>query len=691
MKNKNSVVAFILILIIDLFFPLSSTHGQKAPPVPADLISFQNPKTLTLSPKGDDILVKTKKAIPEKNEYSQTIWHISTGKNGTTEQIDFNNEIHSIEWFPKGDRIAYLASAGQRRQVFVKNLKTDSVRQITNERAGVRKFAIAPSGKQIGYTTIDIQTMAGARKKGRPNPDKGQEIDLLTYNAFQINNNRPPRGMRPKTLLKITDITGSDTENISETPTITQFSWSPSGTKIALIAKKPQMKSGVPTRGSDLYVYNLKSNNLNLVQEGAQKENRIFEGVVAYSIPFWSPSGNKLGFIREDYSDHWASIAELGVYNLKTERTQFLTSVDDKQIYQPQFHWLKEDEIFVEYTNRAKRGLYSLSVEDGELSPIKQTKQHQSHFSFSSEGTRVAWIQQSINQPPEIFVSKTSANTSRQISQLNESMNDLWLPEAESITWKSTDGTQVHGWYIKPKKEESDNPAPMITLVHGGPGMVVTNNYQPYLQQWPYPVQIFAANGYGVFIPNYRRTNSFGKAFKKTTAPDKEPVDDIITGIEHLISEEIADKNRLGIVGHSHGGWLGPIVAAKKPIFKAASFAEGIGNYLSLYGHYAGYRNVDLHEPTIGTNPYKSTERYLELSPSFRESFTKNIPTLIEYGKRSPVAAQGIELGKALWRHDTPHKLILYPQSGHSIRKPALQIDAMKQNLEWFNRWLSEN
>lgn len=100
-----------------------------------------------------------------------------------------------------------------------------------------------------------------------------------------------------------------------------------------------------------------------------------------------------------------------------------------------------------------------------------------------------------------------------------------------------------------------------------------------------------------------------------------------------------------------------------------------------------GWLNVNVHEKVMwGTSPYRNPERYIELSPIFDEG-VRSTPTLLEYGQES-LAVQGLEYGSALWREGTPHELVIYPDAGHNLRKPALKKDAMSRSLEWWTKWI---
>jgi dipeptidyl aminopeptidase/acylaminoacyl peptidase len=391
--------------------------------------------------------------------------------------------------------------------------------------------------------------------------------------------------------------------------------------------------------------------------------------------------------LRTDESNRFGSVAEVGIYDLSSTTTRFVTSADQQELSASYFHWVSPDTLFVEYTDRANRGLYRLSLDDGSTIPVWAPEADAKGFSFDEKNRRAIWLQESADQPPEVYTDRRPLDEGRKISSLNDSLHDLWFPSPKSITWMSTDGTKVQGWLIQPGNRAQADPPPLLVLVHGGPGAVTTNRFGPY-RGWPYPVQIFAARGYAVFIPNYRQTDSFGKDFQKISGLDEEPVDDIVTGIEHLLGRGEAAQDRIGIMGYSWGGRLAPLVAAEKPIIQAASIAEGVGlNPLSNYGQGSGFSGIGVREYHVGANPYEKPSRYLEPSPVFRSRFTKTTPTLLEYGQKGEVI-QGLELGRALWRQGTPHKFVIYPGTGHGLRKPAQLLESMRRNLEWFERWI---
>ena len=262
---------------------------------------------------------------------------------------------------------------------------------------------------------------------------------------------------------------------------------------------------------------------------------------------------------------------------------------------------------------------------------------------------------------------------------------------AERVQWTSTDGRQIEGWLFKPLNFEEGKAYPLLVMVHGGPTFVVANRFEPYASDrggwiWPYPFRLFAERGYAVFFPNYRGTGSYGKSFREFSDEFKEPSDDIVSGISFLVKKGIADPKLVGIMGQSHGALLGPSVMAHHRIFKASSFAEGLGNFITSYAYVPGRHNLDIGEYYSGGDPYNNPQRYIDRSSIFH---FKNLATatLLEFGEQS-TALLGLEILSALWRQGVPHEMIIYPQTGHNLTSPVLQLESINRNLDWFDYWM---
>lgn len=701
-RSTVTLVLFLLLLLLAAGAPASAQTGSdsagSAPaaearsPEPSDLLGSVASGKPHLSPDGRSVVVRTRRADLGENRYRIRAWRIPTDTAGGRSPLDLPERARDLAWLPDGRRIAFLAPAEGGPQVWVRPIAADSARQVTDREGGVRSFSFSPDGEKLAYTVAREHSTSDAEPS---DARRGVVLDMGSFRARELRSDRLAEQVRTSisstTQLWIEGLATGTATRVADSVSVETFRWGPSGDRLAVtgvpVGWTLEWPDGRPRFRTDLYLYDVPGRRLQRLRKGHQDATDPWKEAVSYSDPFWSPSGDRIGFLRTDESDRFGSVGELGIYDLADGTSRAVTSAETLELDTPNFHWIAPDTLLVEFTRRANRGLYRLSLEDGRTTPVWAPDADAAGFSFDADARRVVWMEEAVDRPPELYTDRRPLDAARRISSLNASLADLWLPETESIEWTSTDGTTVQGWLIRPGERAHADPPPLLVHVHGGPGAVSTNAFVRY-PGWPFPVQVYAARGYAVFIPNYRQTDSFGRDFQRISGLDAEPVDDILTGIEHLVAEGEADADRIGITGYSWGGRLAPLAAAEKPIFRAASIAEGVGlNTLSKYGQGSGWSAVGVREYYLGSEPYDQPGRYLEQSPVFREQFVGTTPTLLEYGQTGQVL-QGLELGRALWRHGTPHEFVVYPGTGHGFRAPAVRAESMERNLRWFERWI---
>jgi dipeptidyl aminopeptidase/acylaminoacyl peptidase len=198
-------------------------------------------------------------------------------------------------------------------------------------------------------------------------------------------------------------------------------------------------------------------------------------------------------------------------------------------------------------------------------------------------------------------------------------------------------------------------------------------------------LEVYAARGMAVFLPNYRGTHSYGRQVA-TPVTGREPVEDIIAGVEHLVREGVADSGRLGISGHSHGALVGPLAMARAGNFRASSFAEGVANSVVMYELMSGDANREIHDPVVGASLYEAPERYLAESPDMHFEGVSTA-SLFEGGAYT-AALYMLGFPKAAQRVGMPTEFVVYPRTAHNIEIPALRREAAVRNLDWFGFWL---
>ncbi len=343
--------------------------------------------------------------------------------------------------------------------------------------------------------------------------------------------------------------------------------------------------------------------------------------------------------------------------------------------------------ILFEYTVQGRRGLFQWREGDAAFTPVATSLPgSQSDFRFSANAATRVFVGESLVQPPEIYLSRGGAAPMR-ITRLNDAIAARVAYDAEEVRWSGRDGATVKGWLLRPRGQ-GDRPMPMLTHVHGGPGMPVTDTFAPYLRLWTYPFEVQASRGTAVFFPNYRGTMGYGKQIAFPSRTHLEPADDVLTGIAHLVERGVADPRQLAISGHSHGAWLGPWVMTRPdaPRFVAASFAEGSSNYVNTYLEMSSELNRYTHDVIMGASLFDDPARYIETSPDLYFDQVR-AATLLEAGAWSlPLGMVGY--AKAASYRGIPNEFVIYPNTGHNPDRADVAREIATRNLDWFEFWM---
>jgi dipeptidyl aminopeptidase/acylaminoacyl peptidase len=222
-------------------------------------------------------------------------------------------------------------------------------------------------------------------------------------------------------------------------------------------------------------------------------------------------------------------------------------------------------------------------------------------------------------------------------------------------------------------------------VIHGGPTGVDTGLRAA---DTAYPVERFAAKGALILKPNYRGSAGYGEKFRSLNVRNLGLGDyeDVISGVDFLIAKGMVDKERVGAMGWSQGGYISAFITCYSDRFKAVSVGAGISNWTTYYV------NTDIHPFTrqyLKATPWEDPEIYRKTSPISYVSRART-PTLIQHGdqdKRVP-PPNAFELYQALRDRGVPAKLILYKGFGHAINKPKQQRAVMEHNYEWFSKYI---
>jgi dipeptidyl aminopeptidase/acylaminoacyl peptidase len=298
--------------------------------------------------------------------------------------------------------------------------------------------------------------------------------------------------------------------------------------------------------------------------------------------------------------------------------------------------------------------------------------------SIDRTGRSAAYVAQSFTSAPRLVFGPLGQGHA--ISHDNDALVSGVV--AHDVRWRN-EGYDVQGWLLAPADAPSAGKQPMITIVHGGPSSAVTPRFA-----WGDVVSLLTDHGYWIFQPNPRGSFGRGEAFARANIRDFGGGDlrDILAGIDAVEAQAPIDDARLGIYGHSYGGFMTMWTVTHSHRFKGAVAGAGIANWVSYYGQ----NGIDQWMiPFFGASAYDDPAIYDRLSPI---RFIKNAktPTLIYVGERDVECppAQSLEFWHGLRAVKVPSELIIYQDEGHGLRDPDHLADRERRMLGWFDKWL---
>ncbi|GAA3566005.1 hypothetical protein GCM10022222_57260 [Amycolatopsis ultiminotia] len=276
----------------------------------------------------------------------------------------------------------------------------------------------------------------------------------------------------------------------------------------------------------------------------------------------------------------------------------------------------------------------------------------------------------------------------RRVTDTRPELRDVTFGQQRPLSHRGADGLELDGLLVLPTgKRAAEGPFPTVVAPHGGPYGRYADNCQLF---WYPSAQWLAAGGYAVFLPNPRGGQGHGHEFAACVAGrvGQEEWTDILTGVDRLVAEGIADPDRLGIAGWSHGGFLAEWAVGHTGRFRAALAGAGVadwgmlaatgenGRFESALGGSTGWSGIGPH-PHDALSPVSYASRIRTPMLLLHGADDTNVPL-----------GQSDYFHRALQHFGVEHEYVIYPGEGHSIRERGHQLDVLRRTRAWFDRWL---
>jgi dipeptidyl aminopeptidase/acylaminoacyl peptidase len=654
-----------------------------------DLKSVVRPSDVQLSPDASKVAYVITRA--EKSPYGDrtSIWLLDVAS-GSNEPFTSGKSDRMPRWSPDGHSIAFLSSREETPQIWKIGLRGGEARGVIEAGAGksdgwkpgpITEFAWSPDGARIAFIApaepTEEKKKADKEKEHPTTVTASESPETLTQNT------------RTELFIAVVEVKTGRCERLTDGKTVpSALRWSPDGSQIAFAGRPSDVYVANAQNADDIYALTLSS-----------KEVRKLGGErLTDQLPAWSPAGNAVAFISDDEPSVYESLRTVQIVDAKTGAKTVISGDFKKTSTRSPVRWSADGRVYFVANDHATVHVMSIDPKDKALRTVTPEDMYVRSYSLSRDGKTLAALFEDRNRPPEIYVGSPATGKYRKLTSLHPYLEQLALGSVEKVTWRSADDRfTVEGFLVKPPDFVAGRKYPLLLNVHGGPGSAYSNAFADLNFEGGYhtPPQIYAAEGYLVLMPNPRGDYSYSKEFTDAFIQNWGRGDvnnDDIGGVEALIRQGIADPDRVGIMGHSYGGYATAWAITQTKRFKAASLSDSPLNLISSYGQlYPDF--VEFYDYFFGADPNKDPKLFIELSPLTHASQITT-PLMIRVGNKSSdvkpggMLSQGLELYAALKRRNVPVELVVNPQEGHGIVNIDTYRNYVERNVRWFNFWV---
>ena len=393
--------------------------------------------------------------------------------------------------------------------------------------------------------------------------------------------------------------------------------------------------------------------------------------------PHISPDGKSVAFIEGLMSDEGSTGGDIYVVSTAGGAARNLTPGIESS--PAALVWSGPEQITFAQIVDGKAGFAIVKTSGGTVQSLWDGEEFIA-ASFSRDGAMTAGIHQSASAPPEVWAGPIGKW--KQLTTVNAEVKPAW-GEMRNFHWMNGT-TKLQGWLMLPKNFAPGKTYPLIVNVHGGPSAACMSRWDTRTMGPE------SAMGYFAFCPNPRGSYGQSEAFTRGNIKDFGGGDfrDIMAGVDAILKEYPVDSRRLGIRGHSYGGYMTMWAETQTQRFAAAVAGAGLSNWVSYYG----VNDIDEWMiPFFGASVYDDPAVYAKSDPMHFVKAVKT-PTLVLVGDRDGEVPmeQSVEWWHALKALNVPVQLVVYSNEGHMFIKPADARDYSVRSLEWFEQWFSK-
>ncbi len=643
----------------------------------------------TVSPDGKQIAYTVSYYSVKENKSHTVIYVMNAdGTNNLLLTTTADSEMEPA-WIKGGSKIAFLSAASGSMQLWEMNPDGSERKQLSAYEGGIDGFKFSPDESKVLFIA---QVKYGERTSDLyPDLDKASGrviIDLMYKHWDEWVESIPHPFVATFDGNQVGEATDILKDEPYESPMkpfggIEQLAWSNDSKQIAYTCRKKTGLEYSVSTDSDIYLYDTESGKTrNLCKEDATDKNLGYD-----TNPKFSPDGKSIAWQSMERDGYESDRNRLCVMNLKSGEKTYVTEAFQSGV--DDYCWAPDGKtLYFVGVWHATSMIHSTNLK-GEVKQLTDGMYDYTSVAMLNN-KQLLTKRHSISEADELFtVDLKKKNTVTRITKENDHIfSQLKMGKVEARWTKTVDGKDMLSWVVYPANFNPNKKYPTLLFCEGGP-------QSPVSQFWSYRwnLQIMAANDYIVIAPNRRGLPGFGMEWLEeiSTNYGGHCMDDYLSAIDDIAKEPYVDKDHLGCVGASFGGysvyWL---AGHHNKRFKAFIAHDGFFNMEQQYleTEELWFTNWDLGGAYWEKNNPAVQRSYANSPHLFVDKW--DTPILCIHGEKDYriLASQGMAAFNAAKLRGVPAELLIFPDENHWVLKPQNGILWQRTFFAWLDKWL---
>jgi len=643
----------------------------------------------SVSPDGKQIAYTVSYYSVKENK-SHTVIYVMNA-DGTNNLLLTHTADSEVEptWIKGGSKIAFLTAASGSMQIWEMNPDGSERKQLSSYEGGIEGFKFSPDESKVLFIS---QVKYGQRTSDiYPDLDKasGKVINDLMYKHWDewVENIPHPfvASFDGNQVGAATDILKDEPYESPMKPFggIEQLAWSNNSKQIAYTCRKKTGLEYSVSTDSDIYLYNTETGETrNLCKEDATDKNLGYD-----TNPKFSPDGKSIAWQSMERDGYESDRNRLCVMDLKSGEKTYVTEAFQSGV--DDYCWAPDGKtLYFVGVWHATSMVHSTNLK-GEVKQLTDGMYDYTSVAMLNN-KQLLTKRHSLSEADELFtVDLKKKNAVTRITKENDQIfSQLQMGKVEARWTKTVDGKDMLSWVVYPANFNPNKKYPTLLFCQGGP-------QSPVSQFWSYRwnLQLMAANDYIIIAPNRRGLPGFGMEWLEdiSTNYGGHCMDDYLSAIDDIAKEPYVDKDRLGCVGASFGGysvyWL---AGHHNKRFKAFIAHDGFFNMEQQYleTEELWFTNWDLGGAYWEKNNPAVQRSYANSPHLFVDKW--GTPILCIHGEKDfrILASQGMAAFNAAKLRGVPAQLLIFPDENHWVLKPQNGILWQRTFFAWLDKWL---